>query len=82
MRIPVSGAGISGPVPAYWLARHGLRVTVVERASTARKTGGHAVDLFRPAMNISEKMGVLPCVEEPARDNAHRRAAARDRQRG
>jgi 2-polyprenyl-6-methoxyphenol hydroxylase-like FAD-dependent oxidoreductase len=29
-----------------------------------RKIGGHAVDLFKPAMDISEKMGVLPRVEQ------------------
>ncbi|MFE7802171.1 FAD-dependent monooxygenase [Nocardia sp. NPDC057440] len=66
MRILISGASIAGPVLAYWLARHGFRVTVVERAPALRKTGGHAVDLFRPAMDISEKMGVLPRVEERA----------------
>ncbi|MGW0948186.1 FAD-dependent oxidoreductase [Streptomyces sp. NPDC002623] len=66
MRILVSGAGVAGPVLAYWLTRHGFSVTVVERAPTLRKTGGHAVALFRPAMNISEKMGVLPRVEERA----------------
>src|ERR1700761_5079847 len=63
MRILISGASISGPVLAYWLSRHGFEVTVVERAPTLRKTGGHAVDLFRPAMEISEKMGVLPQIE-------------------
>ncbi|MFI1031561.1 FAD-dependent monooxygenase [Streptomyces sp. NPDC020951] len=66
LRILVSGAGVAGPVLAYWLTRHGFSVTVVERAPALRKTGGHAVDLFRPAMNISEKMGVLPRVEERA----------------
>jgi 2-polyprenyl-6-methoxyphenol hydroxylase-like FAD-dependent oxidoreductase len=66
MRILVSGASIAGPVLAYWLTRHGFGVTVVERAPTLRKTGGHAVDLFRPAMNISEKMRVLPRIEERA----------------
>ncbi|MFI1916765.1 FAD-dependent monooxygenase [Nocardia sp. NPDC020380] len=66
MRILISGASIAGPVLAYWLTRHGFSVTVVERAPSLRKTGGHAVDLFRPAMDISEKMGVLPRVEERA----------------
>ncbi|WP_063002188.1 FAD-dependent monooxygenase [Nocardia mikamii] len=64
MRILISGAGIAGPVLAYWLTRHGYRVTVVERVPALRRTGGHAVDLFRPAMDISEKMGVLPRIEE------------------
>jgi 2-polyprenyl-6-methoxyphenol hydroxylase-like FAD-dependent oxidoreductase len=57
VRILVSGASIAGPVLAYWLSRYGYAVTVVERAPTLRKTGGHPVDLFRPAMEISEKMG-------------------------
>lgn len=63
MRILISGASIAGPVLAYWLNRYGFEVTVVERAPTLRKTGGHAVDLFRPAMEISAKMGVLPRIE-------------------
>lgn len=63
MRILVSGASVAGPVLAYWLPRHGFDVTVVERAPVLRKTGGHAVDLFRPAMDITERMGVLPRVE-------------------
>jgi len=63
MRILISGASIAGPVLAYWLARYGFDVTVVERAPTLRKTGGHAVDLFRPSMEISAKMGVLPRIE-------------------
>ncbi|MFE5284556.1 FAD-dependent monooxygenase [Nocardia sp. NPDC056611] len=70
MRILVSGAGIAGPVLAYWLNRHGFSVTVVERAVTSRKAGGHAVDLFRPAMEISERMGVLERIEECATGTA------------
>ncbi|MBW0012837.1 FAD-dependent monooxygenase [Mycobacterium sp.] len=63
MRVLISGASIAGPVLAYWLTRRGFDVTVVERAPALRKTGGHAVDLFRPAMEISEKMGVVPRIE-------------------
>ncbi|MEV0229783.1 FAD-dependent monooxygenase [Nonomuraea sp. NPDC050786] len=59
MRILISGASVAGPALAYWLTRYGFAVTVVERAPALRKTGGHAVDLFRPAMRIVEKMGVL-----------------------
>jgi len=66
MRILISGASISGPVLAYWLTRRGFEVTIVERAPALRKTGGHAVDLFRPSMEISEKMGVLPKIEAHA----------------
>ncbi|MFS8099185.1 FAD-dependent monooxygenase [Lentzea alba] len=66
MRILVSGASIAGPVLAYWLTRYGHEVTVVERSPVLRKTGGHAVDLFKPAMDISERMGVLPRIESLA----------------
>src|SRR3954470_21767261 len=66
MRILISGASVAGPVLAYWLTRHGFSVTVVELAPALRRTGGHAVDLFRPAVDISEKMGVLPRIEERA----------------
>jgi len=63
MRVLISGASIAGPMLAYWLSWSGADVTVVERAPTLRKTGGHAVDLFRPSMEISAKMGVLPRIE-------------------
>jgi len=66
MRILISGASIAGPVAAYWLARSGVHVTVVEQSPALRKTGGHAIDLFRPAMEISERMGVLARIEERA----------------
>lgn len=59
----LSGASVAGPVLAFWLARSGFRVTVVERAPALRKAGGHAVDLFRPAMDIVERMGLLSQVE-------------------
>ncbi|OBJ48591.1 FAD-dependent monooxygenase [Mycobacterium sp. 1423905.2] len=81
MRILISGASISGPVLAYWLARYGFEVTVVERAPQLRKTGGHAVDLFRPAMEISEKMGLLSRIEALATGTTkltvHRQGARR-----
>ena len=58
MHVLVSGASIAGPVLAYWLNRRGVEVTVVEKAPALRKTGGHAIDLIGPAMEIAEKMGV------------------------
>lgn len=64
MQVLISGASIAGPVLAYWLRRHGFTPTVVERAPGLRKTGGHAVDLFRPAMEVVERMGVLAQVTE------------------
>lgn len=66
MRALISGASIAGPVTAYWLARGGVDVTVVEHAQALRKTGGHAIDLFRPAMEISERMGVMSRIQQRA----------------
>jgi 2-polyprenyl-6-methoxyphenol hydroxylase-like FAD-dependent oxidoreductase len=60
----VSGASIAGPVVAYWLARAGWAVTVVERTPAVRGgLGGHAVGLFGAAVDVVERMGLLPAVE-------------------
>ncbi|WP_433348785.1 FAD-dependent monooxygenase [Microtetraspora malaysiensis] len=55
----ISGAGVGGPTAAYWLARHGFRVTVVERGGTPRSSG-NPVDVRGPAVRVAERMGVLP----------------------
>jgi 2-polyprenyl-6-methoxyphenol hydroxylase-like FAD-dependent oxidoreductase len=60
----ISGASVAGPVVAYWLSRCGFRPTVVERTSALRiGGGGHAVDLFGPAVEIADRMGVLEAVQ-------------------
>ncbi|MGB3480901.1 MAG: FAD-dependent monooxygenase [Mycobacterium sp.] len=66
MRVLISGASIAGPVLAYWLNRRGFDVTVVERAPALRKTGGHAIDLVGPAMDIAAQMGVADRVRDHA----------------
>src|SRR4051812_2901528 len=65
LRILISGASVAGPTAAYWLCRHGFAVTVVERMPLTRvRTGGHAVDLFGPALDVAEWTGLLPAVIE------------------
>ncbi|HEY7051218.1 MAG TPA: FAD-dependent monooxygenase [Mycobacterium sp.] len=66
MRVLISGASIAGPVLAYWLAKAGCEVTVVERSPSLRKSGGHAVDLFKPAMQVVTKMGLLDAIRAKA----------------
>ena len=61
--ILVSGAGVAGSVLAYWLKRYGFNPTVVELAPTIRKAGGHAVDLWGSAVDVVERMRILPEVE-------------------
>jgi 2-polyprenyl-6-methoxyphenol hydroxylase-like FAD-dependent oxidoreductase len=59
----ISGASIAGPTLAWWLCRHGFTPTVVEQTPTLRAgLGGHAVDLFGPAVDVAEWMGILPKV--------------------
>ena len=66
MRVLISGASVAGPVAAYWLARYGFEVTVVERAAAGQQAGGHAVDLFRPAMQVVRRMGVVDAIRAHA----------------
>ena len=64
-RVLISGASVAGPILAYWLNRFGFQPTVVERTEELRiGSGGHAVDLFGPALQIIEWMGALPRVED------------------
>jgi 2-polyprenyl-6-methoxyphenol hydroxylase-like FAD-dependent oxidoreductase len=57
----ILGAGVAGPVLAYWLARYGFTVTVVERAAAVR-SGGYPVDIRGTAVDVIECMGILPQV--------------------
>lgn len=57
LNILVLGAGIAGPVAAYWLARGGARVTLVERSATLPKYG-QGLDVEGPARAIVKKMGI------------------------
>jgi len=54
----ISGAGIGGTALAYWLHRHGARVTVVERAAALRD-GGYKVDIRGAALDVVARMGLL-----------------------
>jgi 2-polyprenyl-6-methoxyphenol hydroxylase-like FAD-dependent oxidoreductase len=59
----ISGASVAGPTLAWWLGRQGVSVTVVEQTPVLRAgVGGHAVDLFGPAVQVAEWMGILPQV--------------------
>jgi 2-polyprenyl-6-methoxyphenol hydroxylase-like FAD-dependent oxidoreductase len=58
-RVLISGASIAGPTLAYWLTRYGYAVTVVERADAIR-SGGYPIDVRGTALEVVERMGVLP----------------------
>jgi len=63
----ISGAGVAGPTAAYWLARHGFRPTVVERAAGLRSSGS-PVDVRGRAVEVAERMGVMERLREAATD--------------
>lgn len=55
----ISGAGIAGSTLAFWLARRGFTVTVVERDQGVRSSG-NPVDVRAAAVDVAVAMGVLP----------------------
>lgn len=65
----ISGAGVAGPLLAYWLGRHGLRPTIVERAPALRD-GGYKVDVRGTAIEVLKRTGVYPAAR--ARDTGMR----------
>jgi 2-polyprenyl-6-methoxyphenol hydroxylase-like FAD-dependent oxidoreductase len=56
--ILISGASVAGTALAHHLQRYGFEVTVVERAPAPR-TGGYAVDVRGPAIDVLARTGVL-----------------------
>ena len=58
MRVIISGAGIAGPSLAWFLAKTGARVTVVEK-SPALFPYGQNVDIQGSARKVIEKMGLM-----------------------
>jgi 2-polyprenyl-6-methoxyphenol hydroxylase-like FAD-dependent oxidoreductase len=56
LRVLVVGASIAGPTTAYWLAKAGANVTVIERFPSLRP-GGQAVDIRTAGVSVMRKMG-------------------------
>ena len=57
LRVLVVGAGIAGPVVAYWLGKCNAQVTVIERSPGLFKSG-QGIDIEGPALEIVRRMGV------------------------
>lgn len=64
-RALICGAGIAGPVLAYWLDRSGWEVTVLEIADDIRP-GGQTVDLRGAGRTVVDRMGLMPRARELA----------------
>jgi 2-polyprenyl-6-methoxyphenol hydroxylase-like FAD-dependent oxidoreductase len=63
----ISGAGVAGPALAFWLAKYGYRVVVVELAPGIRP-GGQTVDLRGAGADVVERMGLLDEMTRRAMD--------------
>lgn len=57
-RALVVGAGVGGPVLAYWLGKAGAQVTMIERGSSLPNSG-QGLDFDGPSKEIIRRMGVL-----------------------
>jgi len=62
MDVLISGASMAGLSAAYWFARLGHRVTVVERADGLRP-GGAPIDVRGRALGTAERMGILATID-------------------
>jgi len=58
MRVLISGAGVAGPTLAYWLAKTGARITVLEKAQSLLPHGQN-VDMEGSAITVIKKMGLM-----------------------
>lgn len=57
-RILIVGASIAGPTAAYWFAKAGADITIIERFPQLR-TGGHNVDIRATGVTVMRKMAGL-----------------------
>ncbi|MEM9564418.1 MAG: NAD(P)/FAD-dependent oxidoreductase [Actinomycetota bacterium] len=62
-RVLVTGGGIAGPAVAYWLARTGAEVDIVER-SAANPRRGYVVNAFGQCLDVLRAMGLDEAIDE------------------
>ncbi|ETS77900.1 hypothetical protein PFICI_09962 [Pestalotiopsis fici W106-1] len=58
MRVLISGAGVAGPTLAWFLARTGAQVTIVEKSSSILPHGQN-IDIKDSSLTIINKMGLM-----------------------
>ncbi|MDE7548799.1 FAD-dependent monooxygenase [Acetobacter fabarum] len=61
-KILICGAGIAGPVCAYWLHQYGYEVVIAEKARTLRD-GGQNVDIKGAGQQVIRMMGLAARIE-------------------
>ena len=62
-RVLICGAGVAGSIAAFWLAKYGFQVVVVER-SKAEQKAGQGIEIEEPALKVVKLMGILDKLNE------------------
>jgi len=60
-RVLITGTSVAGPAAAFWLARAGFAVTVLERAPELRR-GGQNIDVRASGREVLRRMGLEDAV--------------------
>ena len=63
LRVLISGGGCAGPALAFWLAKAGHSVTVVERFPALRASGAQ-IDIRAQGIEVIRRMGLMEAIRE------------------
>lgn len=69
LKILICGGGCAGPALAFWLARSGHQVVVVERFPVLRASGAQ-IDLRAQGIEVVKRMGLLDTIRSKCVDEA------------
>ncbi|CAO3666858.1 unnamed protein product [Umbelopsis ramanniana] len=69
LKILICGGGCAGPSLAFWLARAGHKVTIVERFPALRATGAQ-IDIRAQGIEVLKRMGLIDIVRSKVVDEA------------
>ena len=69
LKVLICGGGCAGPSLAFWLARLGHHVTIVERFPALRATGAQ-IDLRAQGIQVVKRMGLLDVIRTKLVDEA------------
>lgn len=69
LKVLICGGGCAGPALAFWLARLGHHVTIVERYPAIRATGAQ-IDLREQGIDVAKRMKLLDIIRSKRVDEA------------
>ncbi|KAL0944622.1 oxidoreductase [Colletotrichum truncatum] len=69
LKVLICGGGCAGPALAFWLARLGHHVTIVERYPALRATGAQ-IDLREQGIEVAKRMKLLDIIRSKRVDEA------------